>query len=68
MALPLRRQQPDQVQFELTPDNWWDVVPGRGVGATPLVERCKRRLAWSDAFAKEVLVAYRDFIACKFFL
>jgi hypothetical protein len=55
-------------QLQLTPDNWWDVVPGRSVGATPLVERCKRRLVWTDAFAKEVLAAYKDFIACKFFL
>jgi hypothetical protein len=37
-------------------------------GATQLVEHCVRILGCTDAFAKRVLRAYKDFLECKRFL
>jgi hypothetical protein len=51
----------------LTAETWWDVVPGRTEGATPLFNRCIRILGWSDDFNDRVLRAYKDFIDCKKF-
>ena len=41
---------------------WWEIVPGREEGATPLLERCIRVYGWSEAYAKRILDAYRDFL------
>jgi hypothetical protein len=50
-------------------DTWWMVdlharpVPKQG--ATPLVKRCMRELGWSEAKARTVLRAYRQFLRVK---
>lgn len=54
-------------QPPLTADTWWDVVPGRTAGVTPLFERCKRLLGWDNTFCTLICAAYREFIDCKRF-
>jgi hypothetical protein len=52
----------------MTATSWWEVVPGRTEGATPLVRRCVRNLGWSEDFSLWVLRAYKDFVMCKTFV
>jgi hypothetical protein len=51
------------------PNAWWMVdlhaQPAPKQGATPLVRRCVRELGWSEAWARRVLVAYRQFLHVK---
>lgn len=63
-ALP---HQPQNSQF--TPETWWIVDrqyrPRLQHGATPLVMRCMRVYGWSEAHARRVLVAYKQFLQLK---
>jgi hypothetical protein len=60
---------PSREHLFTTPLTWWMVdlqaQPAPDQGATPLVRRCVRALGWSEAKARSVLSAYRQFLHVK---